>query len=52
MTTPRPSFKLETFKGNLDKLVKIKPSRCLFYVMTESKFKLYLGDEGAMGAGQ
>merc|ERR1712194_732111 len=33
------NLKLETFKGNLDELVKIKPSLRSFFVMTESKVK-------------
>merc|ERR1719148_452042 len=33
------NLKLETFKGNLDELVKIKPSLRSFFVMTESKLR-------------
>merc|ERR1719296_299996 len=33
------NLKLDTFKGNLDELVKIKPSLRSFFVMTESKGK-------------
>jgi hypothetical protein len=40
------SLKLETFKGNFDELVKIKPSLCSFFVMTESKLEFKFSQPG------
>merc|ERR1719437_273849 len=40
------NLKLETFKGNLDELVKIKPSLRSFFVMTESKLKFKFPQPG------
>merc|ERR1711906_54512 len=39
-------LKLDTFKGNLDELVKIKPSLRSFFVMTESKLKFKFPQPG------
>merc|ERR1711906_30951 len=40
------NLKLDTFKGNLDELVKIKPSLRSFFVMTESKLKFKFPQPG------
>merc|ERR1719416_322454 len=40
------NLKLDTFKGNLDELVKIKPSLRSFFVMTESKLKFRFPQPG------
>jgi len=40
------NLKLEAFKGNLDELVKIKPSLRSYFVMTESKLKFKFPQPG------